>query len=168
MLIKKIIFLSIFSVFTYAISFDFKSFRADFKQIVFDNQNILEYSGKIFYKDKKSLWQYLKPDEKKVYINEKEVVIIDDDLEQVIFSTQNIDLSKILSQINEISKDKYIANYDNKDYYITCENDFIKTIEYKDELENKVRIVFSNSKLNLDINDELFEYIIPKDYDVIR
>ncbi|MBT0883582.1 outer-membrane lipoprotein carrier protein LolA, partial [Campylobacter sp. 2018MI13] len=127
---------------------------------------------KFYYQNEKSLWQYLNPDEKKVYITKNEVVIIDDDLEQVIISKEQIDLANILKNVSLYEKKEdfviYKAKYDNIIYYVKVLNNLLTNISYKDELDNQVSIDFINSKINLKINDDIFKYSIPKNYDVIR
>ncbi|MBT0879102.1 hypothetical protein KJQ97_06685, partial [Campylobacter sp. 2018MI01] len=60
------------------------------------------------------------------------------------------------------------AKYDNIIYYVKVLNNLLTNISYKDELDNQVSIDFINSKINLKINDDIFKYSIPKNYDVIR
>lgn len=168
MMFKKIFIISFLSTMLLAFKFDYKSFETDFIQYINDGQNMIDYQGKIYYQDNKSLWIYTKPDEKKVYINNNEIVIIDDELEQVIQSDENLDLKEILKHVKEVSPSVYEANYENIHYIIKTNDYFLDTIEYKDELDNKVKIVFSNSKVNNKINNNLFKYDIPKNYDIIK
>ncbi|MBT0885336.1 MULTISPECIES: LolA-like outer membrane lipoprotein chaperone [unclassified Campylobacter] len=176
MIIKKIFLLCICGIFAFAFKIDninYNSFEADFIQKVVDLSNkTLIYEGKFYYQNEKSLWQYLNPDEKKVYITKNEVVIIDDDLEQVIISKEQIDLANILKNVSLYEKKEdfviYKAKYDNIIYYVKVLNNLLTNISYKDELDNQVSIDFINSKINLKINDDIFKYSIPKNYDVIR
>lgn len=174
--IKKIFLLCAFSIFAFAFKIDninYNSFKADFTQVVADTSNkTLIYEGKFYYKNDKSLWQYLNPDEKRVYINKEEVVVIDDDLEQVVISKEEIDLENILKNVVLDKKDKntliYKANYQNVIYYVKVLNDVLTNISYKDELDNQVSIDFTNTKINTNLEDSLFKYEIPNNYDIIR
>lgn len=176
MVIKKIFLLCVFSIYTFAFNIDgvtYDSFKADFNQKVTDTTGkTLVYEGKFYYKNENSLWQYLSPDKKRVYINKFEVMIVDDDLEQVVISKEQVDLKNILKNITLHKKDKnykiYKAKYNDIMYYIYVNNDILTNISYKDELDNKVSIDFTNTKINTDLEDSLFKYEIPNNYDIIR
>lgn len=168
MLFKKIFIVFFLQFLLSANDFDYKSFKTDFEQIVYDNQNVLKYSGTIYYKDNKSLWEYKKPDEKLVYITEEEVLVVDKDLEQVVISKENINLQEILKKLIKIDENMYLAKYEDTEYLVKTNKKFINTIDYKDDLGNKVKIIFTNSIVNNNINDKIFEYKIPSNYDIIR
>ena len=44
----------------------------------------------------------------------------------------------------------------------------INSISYKDELENKILISFDNAKQNIDLNDDIFNFLAPEFYDIIK
>ena len=53
-------------------------------------------------------------------------------------------------------------------YIIIIENNILKSVSYKDELDNKVLILFTNFQRDIFINDGVFSFTIPKNYDVIK
>jgi outer membrane lipoprotein carrier protein len=57
--------------------------------------------------------------------------------------------------------------YDVK-YNLFTKDNKINKIEYKDALENSVTITFSNVKQNTQIDDDLFKFLPPENYDIIR
>lgn len=144
------------------------NFSADFNQDIYNNNQKISYQGKIYIKDNLSLWQYLNEENKRIYINENEVVVIDDDLEQVIIQKEQIDIKKILQIAQKVDQNNYIAQYQNTNFYLYFENNLLKTITYNDELENKVIITFTKQSNNLKIDDNIFKYKIPSNYDLIR
>lgn len=168
MLFKKFFIVFFLQFLLFANDFDYKSFKTDFEQIVYDNQNVLKYSGTIYYKDNKSLWEYKKPDEKLVYITKEEVLVVDKELEQVVISKENINLQEILKKLIKIDENMYLAKYEDTEYLVKTNKKFINTIDYKDDLGNKVKIIFTNSIVNNNIDDKIFEYKIPNNYDIIR
>lgn len=150
------------------------SFEANFKQIITNkNKKIIKYSGKVFFKIKKEpkiLWIYEKPILKKVYIIGKKVTIIEPELEQVIIAKldSNYNLAKILKNAKKINNNLYEAKLQNIIYKIKLNNNKIKTISFKDNLDNKNEIIFENAKQNLKLDNKLFTFNIPYDYDVIN
>lgn len=144
------------------------SFSADFEQNIYNNNQKISYKGKIYMKDKLSLWQYFNDENKRIYVNENEVVVIDDDLEQVVIQKEQIDIKKILKLAQKVDENNYIAQYQNTNFYLNFENNLLKTITYNDELENKVVITFTNQSNNLKLDDNIFKYQIPSNYDLIR
>ena len=150
------------------------SFAANFKQIITskNNKNI-KYSGRIYLKLKKEtkiLWIYEKPILKKVYIINKKVTIIEPELEQVIITKldSNYNLAKILNNAKKIANNLYEAKIQNLIYKIKIKDKKIKKISFKDKLDNKNEITFYNIKQNLNLDDKLFSFNIPYDYDVIN
>jgi len=151
---------------------DFKTIQSDFIQKVTNDQNqTIVYEG-IFYAthDQKALWIYQKPVAKKIYFNQSKVLIIEPELEQAIMTTldNTPNIAQILHEAQEIAPHTYITKFMDTTYTITASNDTIEKITYKDKLENRVTILFSNQSINLFLDEELFRADIPKGYDIVR
>lgn len=149
-----------------------KSFKADFIQKIesFSNKTI-EYKGKVFIKNSgKILWKYKEPIKKNVYIIKDFVIVDEPELEQAIFTKleSDINIIKLLNNSQKINQNTYIAKIDEISYLIETKNNKINTIKYKDKLDNKISIVFLKVIQNSNIDDKIFEFIAPKDYDIIR
>ena len=150
------------------------TFKASFTQkIVSTSDNIIEYKGNVFIKKSgKILWEYKTPIVKNVYINENFAVVDEPELEQAIYTEleSEINIIKLLNTSKKIDNNTYNTNIDDVDYLIkTSKTDNkIEFINYKDKLENKVEIQFSNVVQNGEISEQIFKFTIPEHYDVIR
>lgn len=157
-------------LFLYA-SLDIHSIKADFIQTITNEQNsTIKYSGKFYAKSSnKALWIYQKPIKKELYFLNGRVIIIEPELEQAIFS-QAKKLPKILDILKSAKKDKnrLIAHCCDTTYTIITKGNQIISVSYKDKIGNKVKINFLNEETNLIIDDEIFRYKIPKDYDILQ
>ena len=94
------------------------------------------------------------------------------ELEQAIFTEleSEINIIKLLNSSKKIDNNSYKANIEDVDYIIKTSpsDDKIQFINYKDKLENKVEIKFSNVIQNGEITDDIFKFVIPDHYDIIR
>ena len=157
-------------IFLYA-SLDIHSIKANFIQTITNEQNsTIKYSGKFYARsDDKALWIYQKPIKKELYFIEGKIIIIEPELEQVIFSRAK-KLPKILDILKSAKKenDKLIAYCCDTTYAITIKNNKIISVSYKDKVGNDVKINFFNEETNLIIDDEIFRYKIPKYYDILQ
>jgi len=159
------------SVFAFGEKID--SFEANFVQTIIDEENKkLVYKGEIFAtKPNSVLWHYQEPVNKKIYIKKFEAVIIEPELEQVIIKNlrSEIDFFSILSKAKKIDETHYKAFYKEIEFILEEDKDgHIKSLNYSDELENKVKIVFSNQKTNQKIKNSIFMPVVPKGFDVIE
>jgi outer membrane lipoprotein carrier protein len=138
------------------------TYKADFTQSITNLQNkTIKYTGKIYLKQPYSmLWQYKTPIQKDVYMKNKKIIIDEPQLEQAIYTT----LTNEINLINLLNNPKLI----NKKYKLTFKDKILQTIQYKDEMENKITITFSNTQINQQIPDQLFQFIAPLDYDIVR
>ena len=163
-------FLASSFLFLYA-SFDIHSIKANFTQTITNEQNsTIKYSGKFYAKsDNKALWIYQKPIKKELYFLDGKVVIIEPELEQAIFSGAK-KLPKILDILKNAKKEKnrLIAKCCDTTYTIITKGNQIISVSYKDKVGNNVKINFFNEETNLIIDDEIFRYKIPKDYDILK
>jgi len=148
------------------------SFQADFTQKIVDDQNkTIVYSGHITaLQPQYALWKYTKPITKSVFILQDQAIIIEPDLEQAIIKKigKNLDFFKLIENAKKLSREKYLAKYNNTTFTIQTKNGTIVSISYEDELENRVIIDFTHQIENKKIAKEVFTPNIPDDYDVIR
>jgi outer membrane lipoprotein carrier protein len=151
---------------------DFKTINTNFKQIV-KNKSGKEavYKGELKIKGSdKILWSYKTPVIKNVYINKNSVIIDEPELEQAITSNLNDELNmvKIINNSKKVSANTYENSLEDTKYTIIIENNILKSVSYKDELDNKVMIVFTNFQKDIPLSDSIFTFPIPKHYDVIK
>ena len=153
---------------------DLDSFKASFVQVITSNsQNKIEYKGEVFIKKSgKILWKYKTPVVKNVYINNDFAIVDEPELEQAIYTQleSEINIIKLLNGSKKVNENSYITNIEDVDYLIKTSKDDnkISYIKYKDKLENDVEIKFTNVAQNGEIQDEIFKFVIPSNYDVIR
>ena len=151
---------------------DMKTFEAKFTQTIINSSNKkIEYTGKIFIKEpSKIVWKYESPIIKNVYISKNFAIIDEPELEQAIFTSlkKEINIVKLLKNAKEIKTNVYLTTMYDTDYTITLENKRIKSIKYKDELENSINILFTNILQNHEIDESNFKFKPPAGYDIIR
>jgi outer membrane lipoprotein carrier protein len=169
---KLLIVLIFFINSIFATIFDIETYEANFKQTITNNsaKEIL-YKGKIYLTNtNKVLWRYQEPIVKDVYINNNQVIIDEPELEQAIISTVDDDLNllKILKESKKIDKKTYINSINDIKYTIKTYQDSLKAIFYTDEIGNKVKIIFTDEKINETIDNQIFEFNYPSHYDIIR
>jgi len=156
-----IIFLTFCYVFSDS-STSIKTYQASFVQTVTNNSGkVIVYNGLVYIKQpNKMLWEYKTPIEKYVYMNKLKIIIDEPELEQAIYTELT----------NEINLIDFLNNPDLVDdkYTLTFKNDKLISIKYSDEMENNIEISFANIKVNQNITDQLFQFIAPLDYDIIR
>ncbi|OCX42387.1 outer-membrane lipoprotein carrier protein [Campylobacter ornithocola] len=167
---RYFMFLMILAYSSFAFDINFKNFSSDFEQKVQSNNSSLDYKGNFIITQNKAFWNYTKPNTKQIYINNQEVVIIEPELEQVIYTQlQNLpNLREIFKKAKETSHDNYEAKYENITYTIKLKNNNLDSISYKDELGNLVSIYFYNQKFNENINENIFIPKIPSYFDIIQ
>lgn len=174
MFYKKVLIFFSFSLFAYSSS-DIKnleSFYGNFKQeITSSSKNVIAYKGKVFIKKNgKILWKYETPVIKNVYIDNSMAIVDEPDLEQAIFTQlqSEINIIKLLNDAKKVDNETLTSTIEDIKYTIKSKDNKIEKILYKDMLDNSVEIVFSNVVQNEDISDDIFKFIIPSHYDVIR
>jgi outer membrane lipoprotein carrier protein len=149
-----------------------KMFEANFKQeIINDSNNTIVYTGKIYIKEPNFiLWKYKKPIIKNVYFNKNRVFIDEPILEQVIITdiNQDINIIKLLKKSKKISNDMYKGSVEGINFKIIMNKEKINSINYKDKMYNNIFITFTNIVQNHRIDDEIFIFNIPLNYDIIR
>ncbi len=169
----KVLIMSLFLSYSlFGTILDFKTISTNFKQIVKNKSgNEAIYKGTLKIKgNDKILWSYQTPVIKNVYINKNNVIIDEPELEQAITSSLNDELNmvKIINNSKKVSANTYENTLEDTKYRIIIENNVLKSVSYKDELDNKVLIFFTNFQKDIFINDGVFSFKIPKHYDVIK
>jgi outer membrane lipoprotein carrier protein len=149
--------------FIFSLSFaKINTFEANFIQSIISPQNkTIKYLGKVYIKHPSSmLWQYKTPIVKNVYMNNKSIVVDEPQLEQAIYTT----LTNEINLINFLNNPKLV----DKKYKLFFKKNLISAIAYNDEMGNNINIKFVKILTNKNIPDQLFQFIAPLQYDVIR
>ena len=148
------------------------TYEASFIQsIVNSSGKEILYKGKIYIQQpSQMLWKYNNPIEKFVHINNKDVTIIEPDLEQAIISRleKEINIIKLLKDSIKIDETTYKSSLYDKIYTIRIINNNLTQIKYVDDLDNKITIDFKDIKQNETIPHDIFKFQIPYDFDIIR
>ncbi len=165
------------------------NFTTNFQQtITNDNGKVIKYKGAVYFEDivettsddsgvehsyKRSLfkWNYREPSKKEVCTDGVQLTVVDHDLEQVAnyLVDEAIDLKSILSRANKLTLSDYQASYKNIEYLITLDDkNQISKIVYVDNLDNHVKIIFSNMRYNEVFNSNFLVCNAPKGYDRIK
>ncbi|MEA1916126.1 MAG: LolA-like outer membrane lipoprotein chaperone [Campylobacterota bacterium] len=153
------------------IALELKTFQANFKQTITDENNkTVVYEGTLLAKTPSSAkWIYTKPISKDVYVDEYQITVVEKDLEQAIIKDidSTVDFIKLLQKAKRSNSNSYSTKIENKIYTLKYKNELPYTVEYKDFLENRVKITFINQIMNKEMNSSIFKPIIPLEYDVI-
>jgi outer membrane lipoprotein carrier protein len=151
-----------------------ETFTANFTQNISSvSGKTIKYKGEVFIKNTgKILWKYKDPVEKNVFIINNFVIIDEPELEQAIFTQleNEINIIKLLNTSTKVEENTYLTKIDNTDYLILTKKDknLISSIKYKDKLDNKIEIIFTNAIQNENIDDTIFRFTAPDYYDIIR
>jgi len=168
----KSLLLLLLALSSFALTLEMKTFKADFTQIVTDeNKKELQYEGLLYAKyPNQSLWKYETPIEKDIYINDRVVTVIEPDLEQVIIQNMEneIDILQIMKDAQESEKGIYVTTFAGVDYSIKMKENVPVQITYKDKFDNSVKIIFKNVDTKSKIEKKQFLAKYPEDFDVIK
>ena len=169
---KKILIATIFTINCFADLDTINQFEADFTQKIVDDTNkSIIYKGHIqAAKPQYALWQYTQPVEKEIYIRDSQVIVIEPELEQVIYKTidRSFNFFSIINHAKKITKNTYSAIYKERKFVITLKNNNLTSISYHDDFDNLITINFSNIITNKIIPSEFFKAKIPVDFDIIK
>ncbi len=149
---------------------DFDTLSSDFKQSVESDGKAIMYSGNFIAEAKNAFWHYAKPSVKNIYFYGDEVVVVEPDLEQAIYTKlkDTPDLGAILRSAKKVSENRYEAVFDGIKYKVSLKNELPYEVKYRDKLENEVTITLSNVKKNVAIKDKgIFKPVIPQGYDIV-
>jgi len=151
---------------------DITSYQASFEQTIIDQDNVkIVYTGTFqALKPRQALWQYKTPVEKRVYINNQQVVIVEPELEQAIFkyTNNNFSLFNILDDAKKIDTTTYEKTINERIYRLKIKDNKILRLDYLDDFENRVSIAFSKQKPNIALQSKNFHPIISEEYDIIK
>ena len=167
---KIIILLINMYIISFANIFDIQNLKANFTQTIKNNSNsVISYKGNIIFDTNNILWHYNEP-QKNVYISKNEIIIDEPELEQAIISNINeeLNLISILKESKKIDDTTYKNTLNNITYTIKIHKNKLQGIFYTDELDNDVSIIFNDVKTNTKINKDLFVFVAPLHYDIIR
>ena len=149
-------------------------FQADFLQKITNPKGkVISYEGSVHFSERNNLkWVYLKPTQKEVCTDGKELIVVDHDLEQVSYYLidKGLDLMSVLKHAKKYKEDIYLANYQNRRYTIQIDKQgMIQSVAYFDDLDNKVQIVFQKMHYGKGkLESSQIHCKVPKSYDVIR
>lgn len=165
---KKIFFIMFFINFVFANELDFDILSSNFTQSVTSDKKTITYNGNFTITKNKAFWHYSTPTKKDIYITDGKVIIIEPELEQVIYTNlkDTPDLHSILGRAKFINN-HYETNYDGIKYYIFTKNNMPYQIQYNDKIDNKVVLTFLNPKKDSSVQQSKFIPKIPKNYDII-
>ena len=157
----------------WAQNLDIKTIQADFTQSITNDQNaVVTYQGKMYATQEKNqaLWEYKVPIIKQIYYKEGKLVIIEPELEQVIYAKLDKipNILALLKSAKKISENTLQTTFNALTYNITLKEGKLEKIFYKDEMQNSVMIVFQNEVVNDPIQESRFSYTIPKGYDILE
>jgi len=81
--------------------------------------------------------------------------VLEPELEQAIITNlQNSpNITKIIKSATKIAPDKYRAVFNDIEYILEIKDEEIKSINYKDSLENRIKITLSNTAKNIVLDD---------------
>ena len=170
---KNIIIFLFFSITLFANEFtDIKTFEASFIQTITNpSGSKVLYKGSLHIQNPSKIkWQYKNPIQKSVYIKKHTVTIIEPELEQAIITKidKEINIFTLLKNAQKITNEEYLSNFNNVNYTLTIKNGKLFKIAYKDEIENDVLLTFQNIQQNHKIDEKIFKFYIPLDFDIIK
>ncbi|CAA6805076.1 MAG: Outer-membrane lipoprotein carrier protein [uncultured Campylobacterales bacterium] len=168
---RIIILISFLTCFLSASLFEISSLKSDFTQSIIEpNGNKIEYTGTLYIRDDKTvLWDYKSPIKKSIHIRDDKIIIIEPELEQVLFRkfSKQPNFLKLFKNAKKVSKNTYQTLFMEVEYFITVKNKSISSVSYSDKLSNKITINFTNQTINEAIDPQIFHYQIPPHYDII-
>jgi len=172
--IKQFLFSSLFLSSTIlANNLNIQTLESNFKQSITNDQNAkIVYTGKMYATQAKNqaLWEYSTPIVKKIYYKGGKLLIVEPELEQVIYAKLDKipNILKLLKSAKKISKNSFQTKFNAITYTITTDGNTIENIRYIDEMQNSVVISFTQERVNRPIDSSRFSYTIPEDYDILE
>ncbi len=168
---KILIVISLTFTTLFALAENIKTFQANFTQtLTDDSERTITYSGKVqIERPNLAKWEYVSPVKKDIYINSRQVTIIEPELEQVIVRKldKDLDIFKILQSAKKVGTDRYLALYLKREFKIKMVDDKLVSITYQDDFENRINIVFSSQQTNQIIPPERFVPNMPNGFDLL-
>ena len=150
-----------------------QSIQADFEQTIVNEDGIpARYEGHIMGKaPNKVKWQYKTPLQKEIYMNENEVLIYEPLLAQVSHSylKDQTDFISIIKSAKEHKDGTYHTKVDGVNYVIFLDDSKKpQRIEFTDSMGAKTTLKLRNVKLNVNLKDSNFNFILPKGVEVVE
>ena len=149
---KKLVAIFLLSVYGFSQGLSVPTaFKANFTQIVKNPKGkVIKYKGVVYFNSpSETKWVYRSPTKKEVCGSGNQLVVIDHDLEQVSYYSidKGLNLSKVLKRARKYKGRTYTTKYKDKLYTIVLRpSSKIEQIAYKDNLDNQVNIIFTNTK----------------------
>lgn len=173
---KKIILFALFNLALYAQGLEsLTTFSADFTQTLQaqmgDKQEVITYKGQIKAKAPANvLWIYKSPVPKEIYITNNEMIVYEPKLRQAIITQmqESLDLLTLLKKAKKLNNTEYETQILDQKYQLKIQGKILKEINFVDSLDNKVRITFSNAKIDEYIDSKVFDFLPSSDIDVIH
>jgi outer membrane lipoprotein carrier protein len=151
---------------------ELKSYQANFTQTIIDQDDVkIVYKGTFLaLKPLKAVWHYDTPVKKSVYVNSRQIVIVEPELEQAIYkeSKKAFTLFNILDGAKKLDNETYEKVIGDRTYKLKVKKENIQSLSYNDNFDNKVSIIFTNQKPNLALKSKAFHPIISEDFDIIK
>jgi len=164
---KKLLLIILLTIYGNA-QLNINDFKANFIQTITTPQKKkIVYSGKISLKNNVFKWEYKKPTKKDVCMNNKGILIVDHDLEQVTFKSigRKFDMLSILRNAKPYKKNAYTTKIQDTQYTIQMYKNKLKYIIFKDDVDNLIIINFKNLS---EKNVKQGKCNYPKHYDFIE
>lgn len=142
--------------------------RADFIQSITDVDGLRRVSsGYIVARRPQSIkWVYLTPHKKYIYINSDTTTIYSPRLSQAIVQkTYNLNILNILTKAS--NKNGFKRTYNGITYNLIMKNRLPYILHYKDKLDNKISLTFSNVRINKEVEDHTFSFTPSGDVEVL-
>ena len=166
--------------------------KAEFKQTIYSSsKEAIDYSEGLIWlkKPEQILWEFQRPNIKKIIVDGESVSIYDTDLNQLLIIPYTDQYQSSLASIL-VNNDNLEAFYEihykiiNNDLYmvtlfqkkdsslftkieITILEMLIHKIELWDSSEQSISIVLENTEMNISLSDASFKFIPPKGVDII-
>ncbi|MFC1749990.1 outer membrane lipoprotein chaperone LolA [Pseudomonadota bacterium] len=172
--------------------FKHKTLKADFVQKVYDSRRELQQTmhGRLaLHRPGRFRWSYQSPYEQEIVADGKKVWMYDIDLEQVTVRHQVETVggtpALLLSSRDEWRNDFNVATVDRGDaltwyeltpkkedgtfehLYLAIKDNQFQRLEIQDSFGQTTELHFTNVQLNPVIDDEVFEFVVPDDVDVL-
>ena len=147
-------------------------FSADFDQSIAnpDGNETLHYRGDLAVElPDTAKWRYKTPVPKTICVTGSRVWVIEPELEQATLYHMNasIPIFRIFRQAKRQNDGTYRATYQNRTYtVVTDEKNRPRQIRYTDDLGNRITLIFSHIKAEIE-DPNLLKCDIPDDYDIV-
>ena len=170
---KRFFLVSLFFYsFAYADILDFQTLKADFEQTIVNEQNsTILYKGTLYIKKPdKILWQYDSPIKKSIFINKYNVTVYEPELYQAVIFKQQKELNPIqmFKESKKISPTERVSEFDGNRISIKLDTEKVKSMSFRDKVDNDVTIRFITFVKNGKLEDRLFVFEPGEDVDIIR